>query len=86
MNYNKVDYISDEVTYCTTHNVKVPFLMPEFSISKIILHRFYTDKNYGESGIGYDMIISHDLTVPLGLMTNLKRQLLQWDGDVVPMK
>ena len=45
MNYNKVGYITAEVTYCTTHNDKVPFLKPDVSISKIILHRFYIDKN-----------------------------------------
>ena len=31
--------------YCTTHDVKVTFFIPEFSVSKIILDHFHID-NY----------------------------------------
>ena len=61
MHPNKVEYIKSAGPYCTTHDVKVPFCIPEFSIRKIILHRFHIDNNEGESGIGYDMIIISDL-------------------------
>ena len=60
--------------------------MPEFSNSKTINHHFHVDNNKGESGIGYDMIIGHELMVQLGLTDNFKRQLLQWDGATVHMK
>ena len=51
--------------------------MPEFSGSKIINHRFHVDKDEGELGIGYDMIIGCDLMVQLGLTADFKRQVLQ---------
>ena len=49
------------------HNVKFPFNMTEFYSRKIVSNHFYVDKNQGESGIGYDMIIGRDLMVQLGL-------------------
>ena len=73
MRSNKLDYITVSDVYCTTHDVKVPFFMPEFSISKIINHRFNVDNNKGESGIGYNMIIGHDLMVQLGITADFKR-------------
>ena len=60
--------------------------MPEFSSSKIINHCFHVDNDKSESGIGYDMIISRDLMVHLGLMDDFKRQVLQWDDATVHMK
>ena len=72
--------------YCTTHNVKVPFCMPQFSSSKIINHRFYVDNYKGELGIVYDMIICSDLMVQLGLTGDFKRQFLQWDCATLHMK
>ena len=72
--------------YCTTHDVKVKFCTPYFSSRKIILHRFNVDKNEGESGIGYDMIIAHDLMAQLELLDDFKTQLIQWDGATAPMK
>ena len=32
------------------------------------------------------MIIGHDLMVQIGLTSNFKRQVLQWDGATVHMK
>ena len=86
MRSNKVDYITAAGVYCTTHDVKVPFCMQEFSSSKIINHRFHFDNDKGESGIGYDMITGRDLMVHLGLTSNFKRQFLKWDGATVHMK
>ena len=83
---NKVEYSTSAGPYCTTHDVKAPFCMPDFSNSKIILHHFYVHNNEFESVIGYDMIIGCDLMVKLGLPADFKRQLLQWDVITVPMK
>ena len=71
--------------YCTTHDVKVPFFMPEFYISNIIDHRFHFDNNKGKLVICYEMIIVRDLMVQLGLSAYLKRQVLQWYGVTVPI-
>ena len=83
---NKVDYITTAGVYFTTHDVKVPFFMTEFSSSKIINHRFHIDNDKCESGIVYDMIIGRDLMVQLGLMANFNRQFLQWDGATFYIK
>ena len=32
------------------------------------------------------MIIGHDLMLQLGLLSEFKHQVLQWDGVTVPMK
>ena len=58
---NNVEYSTAVGMYCTVHDAKVPFFMPEFSSSKIISHRFHVDNNEGESFISYDMIIGCDL-------------------------
>ena len=60
--------------------------MPGFSRRKIIEHPFHVDNDKGESGIGYDIIIGHDLMVQLGPLADFKRQVLQWDGVKVTMK
>ena len=86
MRSNKAEHSTSERPYCTTHDVKVIFCMPYFSSRKIILHRFQFDKNKGESGVGYGMIIGHDLMVQLSLLDDIKRQVLQWDGTTIPMK
>ena len=83
---NKVEYGTAADVYCTMHDVKVPFCMPDFSSSKIINHRFHVGKDKGESVIGYDMIIIRDLIVQLGLTAEFKRQFLQWDGATVNTK
>ena len=83
---NNVECSTSTGLYCTTRDVKVTFCMPEFSCRKITLHRLHVDKNEDELGIGYDMIIAHDLMVKLGLSAVFKRQFLQLDGVTVPMK
>ena len=60
--------------------------MPYFSISKIINHQFNVDNEKGELGIGYEMIICHNLMVKIGLYDDFKIQVLQWDGATVHMK
>ena len=60
--------------------------MPEFSSIKITLHHFHFDNNEGESGICYGMIIVCKLMVQLDFLADFKRQVLQWDGETVPIK
>ena len=62
--------------YFTTHGVKVSFFIPDYSSSKIILYRFYVDKNEGELVIGYDMIIGRGLMLKLGISSDFKHQVL----------
>ena len=86
MRFNKVEYNAAAGVYCMAHDFNVHFCMPEFFISKIINHSLYVDNDKGESGIGYDIIISRDLMVQLVLTAEFKRQVLQWDGATVHMK
>ena len=86
MRSNKVEYSKAAGPYCTTHDIKVSFCIREFSSIKIILHRFHVDNDKGKLDRGYDMIISHNLMVKLGLSTYFKIQLLQSSGITVPMK
>ena len=86
MRSNKVEYITAAGMYCTMHDVKVTFCMPEFSIIKIVIHRFHDKNNKGELGIGYEMITGRDLMVKLGLKADFKHQALQWDDAKVHMK
>ena len=86
MRSNTVEYNTADGVYFNTHDVKVPFCMPEFSGSKIINHSFHIDNDEGESGIGYDMTTGRDLMVQLGLTSDFKRQVLQWDGTTLHMK
>ena len=51
MRSNNVEYSTAVGTYCTTHEVKVTFCMPEFSSSKIIKHRFHVDNYKGKLDI-----------------------------------
>ena len=83
---NKLEYSTATGSYCTMHVVKVPFCMPEFSISKIIFHRFYVYNEKVKSGIDYNIIIGRYLMVQQGLSSEFKHQFLQWDGVTVPMK
>ena len=76
MQPNKVEHSTYEGPYFTKHDVNVPFSIPDFSSSKTILHCFHIDANEGELGIGYDMIIDHDLMVQIGLLADFKRQVL----------
>ena len=83
---DKVKYSTAAGVYCTTHDVKVTFCMPEFSGSKVINHRFRVGNDKFESGVGYDMILGHYLMVQLGLTAYFKRRVLQLDGATVHMK
>ena len=71
MRSNKVEYSTSAGMYCTMHDVKVHFLVLEFSVSKIINHGFRVDNDEGESGVGYDMIIDRDQMVQIGLENDL---------------
>ena len=71
----KVDYIIYFGPYRTTHDVKVPFIMPDFPIRKTITHRVHIDKVIVYEGIGYVMIIFHDLMIQLGLKAGFSHQV-----------
>ena len=60
--------------------------MSEFSISKIIPHRFHVDNNECESGIGYDMMIGCELVVKLVIPDKYKFRVIQWNCVTVPIK
>ena len=60
--------------------------MPDCSSSRIISHHFHVDRNEGDSGIVYDMIIGHKRMVQLGLVEYFKHQVLQLGGADVTMK
>ena len=77
MRSNKVEYSTSAGLYCTAHDVKVDFCMPDFSSSKIIEHHFHVNNKNGELGIDYDMMTGRDMMVDLILSTNFKNQVLQ---------
>ena len=60
--------------------------MPDFSSRNIINHCFHGNNDKSELGIGYEMIIGRELMVQLGLTSDCKRQVFQWDGATVHMK
>ena len=45
MSSNQVEYSTAAGPYCTTHNVQVPFCMPEFYGSKIISNYLHVDNS-----------------------------------------
>ena len=76
MRSNKLKYSAATGLHCTTHDVKVTFFVLEPSSSNIIEHRFHVNNDKFGSGIGYDMIIGHDLIVQLGLAYDFNNQFL----------
>ena len=60
---NTVDYSTAAGPYKTTHAVNVPFIMPYFSSTKIITHRFHFDKNRCNEGIDYVIITGRDIMI-----------------------
>ena len=86
MRSNKLEYGTSKGPYCTTHDVKVPFSVPEFSITKIVLHQFHVDNDKDKSEMGHEIIIVGDLVVKLGLPDEFKLQFLQWGGINIIMK
>ena len=83
---NKVEYSTASGLYKTTHDVKVPFSMTDFSNRNIITHRLHIDNAQGDTGIGYDMIIGHDPMVQLFLKSKFGRQILEWGETAITMK
>ena len=83
---DKFKYSTSAGLYKTTHYVKVPFIMPALSSSKIITYSFHVHNVQSDSGIGYGTILVHDLVVQLGLKSNFGRQILEWDKTVIPKK
>ena len=60
--------------------------MSKFYIRNIIPHFFHTYSDQVEPGLGYGMIIFRYLMVKLGTIADFKRNFLEWDSNVVPMK
>ena len=69
----------------TTHDVKVPFNMPELSSRKMITNSFQVENAQDGTGIGYATIKGHDMMVKLGLKAEFGRQIMEWDKTVIPM-
>ena len=64
---NTAKWITAAVLYDITHDVKVPFSIPEFPSRKIVTHIFHIDNTGVDAGVRYDMIIGHELMIQLGL-------------------
>ena len=62
-----------DVPYKTTHDVKVPFNMPELSSKKMITNSFQVENAQDGTGIGYATIKGHDTMVELGLKAKFGR-------------
>ena len=78
---NKQQYDTAGGTYTSDQDIRINFMMPKFSASKIINQRFHVDNEEEDMNIGYDMIIRRDLMTKLGLIT-----VLTWDDISVPMR
>ena len=74
---NKVDYSLADIPYSTTHDIKPPFSMSEFSTRKIITNRFHVENAECDSGIGYDIIIGHNLMLQIDPGDNFGRKILE---------
>ena len=60
--------------------------MQYFYIIRITTHRFHSENEEGDIGIGYDMIIVKYLMVKIWLIENLRHNILEWNENNVPMK
>ena len=72
----KAEYNTASGPYKTTHDVKVTFIMPQFSNRNIITHLLHSDNAQGDTVIAYDMIVGHDLMVQLDPKDKFGRQIL----------
>ena len=73
---NKVEYRTANGPYSTTNYVKILFSMPEFSNRKLSRTVFAIGNSEVNDGIGYAIIICHDLMVQLVMKANFGRQIL----------
>ena len=60
--------------------------MLDFSTRQIITHLLHVNKSKFNSGIGYYMIIGHDLVVKLGLISYFIFSVFGWDDTSVHIK
>ena len=60
--------------------------MTDFSIIKIIVHRFHLYENECYTFMGYIIIIFHDLMVHIGFISNFKCKVLEWGNSEMTMK
>ena len=83
---SKVEYSMYDGPYTTTHDMNIPFIVPQFSSRKIIMHLFHLYHLWVDEGVVYDIIIVHDLMVKLSLKSEFGCRVLEWDDTVVFMK
>ena len=57
--------------------------MPQLYIIKIAPQYFCVDNDGGNQGVGYGMMIVIDLMLHLGLMTDFKPNIIEWNDTVV---
>ena len=61
---------------------KVQFALPEFSSHCVIVSEMHVTKET----MGYDIIMGRDLLKSLGIIINVKEDVVEWDNVPVPMK
>ena len=86
LRYNKVEYNTAYWLYKNTHDVKVPFSMPEFSNRKIITHCFHIENAQSGTGIVYEMIIVCELMEQIFLKASFGSQILEWGKTEITTK
>ena len=64
----------------------VKFMLPEFSMSKVIQWVCHEDTKTLRKNAHYDMIIGADLPSELGIENNFSTQRIIWEGIEIPMK
>ena len=70
---NKQEYDTAAGIYTSNYEIKIDFMLAEFSTKKLITHRFHVNDKQKCSDIGYDMIIGQDLMTKIGLGSCFKR-------------
>ena len=60
--------------------------MLEFFSRIIITHCFHVENVQGNTCIGYELIIGHDMMVQLALKADFGRQILERDEAIISMK
>ena len=73
---------------CITQHMtsRCNFTLHIYLSRKVISYHFHVDNDKSKSGIGYEMIIGHNLMLQLGLLAEFKRKVIQWDSVTVTTK
>jgi hypothetical protein len=72
--------------FVTNLQCEVIFMLPEFSMSKVIKWVCHVDSTTLRTNAQYDMIIGADLLSELGIEINFSTQRIIWEGIEIPMK